>query len=102
VDAAATGRSSPRSNQFRQLPGAGDVVGMGMGLHRPEQCEPMLAQHGKIAFDLIVYRVDDQGLPSDFIKQQVGVGAGGGIEQLQGVHWVFLVWLVIEINYAAD
>ena len=38
VDAAATGRGSSGTDQFRQLTGAGDVVGVGMGLHRPEQC----------------------------------------------------------------
>ena len=62
----------------------------------------MLAQYGQISLDLLVHRVDDECLPRGFVKQQVGVGAGGGIEQLQGVHWAFLVWLVIEINYAAD
>ena len=102
VDAASTGGCSAGADQFRQLTGAGDVIGMGMGLHRPEQLQPMLAQHGQVALDLLVHRVDDERLPRGFVKQQVGVGAGAGVEQLQGVHLVFLVWLVIEINYAAD
>ncbi len=69
-----------------QQAGARDVVGMGMGLDRPQQPEPVLAQHGQIALELAVDRIDDQRLAAGFIEQQIGVGAGIGIEELDRLH----------------
>ena len=74
------------AGQLGQPSGAGDVVGMGMGLDRPDQLQPVLAQHRQVAFELLVHRVDDQGFPGGRIGQDVGEGAGGGVEELQGLH----------------
>jgi hypothetical protein len=56
------------------------MVGVGMGLHRPQQCEPILAHDGQVAFQLFVHRVDDDGFPRGLVKHQVGVGAGGAVK----------------------
>ncbi len=89
-DATPCGRRRFGTCEFGQLAGAGDVVGVGVGFHRPGQLQAVVFQAGQIALDLLVHRVDDQRLARGGIEQHVGVGAGSGVEQLNGFHGRFL------------
>ena len=86
VYATAGGRCGFGACVLRQQTGAGDVVGVGMGFHRPLQGQPVLTQHLQIALQLGIDRIDDDGAPSGRIDQHIGIGAGGGVKQLQRVH----------------
>jgi hypothetical protein len=85
-DAATVRRGGSRTSVLSQQTGAGDVIGVRMGLHGPQQIETVLAQGGQVAFDLVIDGIDDQRIAGAFIKQHIGIGAGGGVEQLDGVH----------------
>ena len=69
-----------------QLPGAGDVVGVGVGFKRPNQLKSMRLQHGQVALNLRVHRVDDHGFFARGVDQHIGVRAGGWVKQLNGQH----------------
>ena len=72
---------------------AGDVVGMGMGFHGPQQLQDVLAQGCEVTFDLIVNRVDDQRITGVFVEKHIGVGAGRGVEQLNRLHGLLAIGL---------
>ena len=86
ADAAALRRGRAGTGQFGQLAGAGDVVGVGVGFHGPDQLQAVLAQNGQVALDLLVHRVDDERVARDLVKQHIGVGAGSGVKQLDRFH----------------
>lgn len=69
---------------------AGDVVGMRVGLYRPDQLEVMLSQNGQVALELVIHGVDDEGgaqcFSRVFVKQHVSEGAGCGVKKLNGAH----------------
>ena len=86
ADAATRRCRGSGAGQLGQLPGAGDVVGVGMGFQRPHQFQAVVAQHLQVAFKLRVHRVDDDGFPCGSVKQHVGVTAGGSVEELNRLH----------------
>ena len=63
-------------------PAAGHVVGVGVGVDRGHQLHPQLADQGEVAGVLLEHRVDQHALAAGHIHQQVGEGAGFGIEEL--------------------
>jgi hypothetical protein len=63
-------------------PAAGHVIGMGMGVDRGHQLDAQFADQGEIAAVLLEDRVDDHPLAAGYVGQQIGEGAGVGIEQL--------------------
>jgi len=65
---------------------AGDVIGMQMGVDRLDELEIKLADELKIAIDLLDHRIDDHGLAALSAGEQIGVGAGGLVEQLAEDH----------------
>ena len=75
ANATALGRSGLGACQLGELARAGDVIGVGVRFHRPHQLQAMFTQDRQIALDLLVDRVDDQGLSAVLIKQHIGVGA---------------------------
>ena len=72
---------------FGPLTGACDMVSMRVGHKRPAQRQPMLSQHRLVPLKLAVHRVNNYRVTADAVKQEVGVGAGRRVEQLDGVHW---------------
>ncbi len=88
-DAAARRRGGAGARVFGQHPGAGDVIGMRVGLHRPQQLESVLAQSCQITFDLLVDRIDDHSLTRGLVEQHIGKGAGGSVEKLNRLHGGF-------------
>jgi hypothetical protein len=77
---------------LRELARARDVVGVRMRFHVQASLRPYSAQHGEIALDLLVHRVDDQGITRSDVEQQVRIGAGKRIEQLDRVHGREFEW----------
>jgi len=67
--ATARRRGSFGAGQFGQLAGTGDVVSMGVGFHRPQQFEAVLAQRRQIALNLYIHRIDDEGFARGLVKQ---------------------------------
>jgi hypothetical protein len=86
ADVAAHGGRRFGARQFGQLAGTGDVVCVRVGLHRPDQCQAVLAQHGEVALDLVIDRIDDQGVAGGLVEQHVREGAGRGVEELDRFH----------------
>ena len=91
ADAAVLGGGGAGSGVLGQQGGAGDVVGVCMGFQGPDQAQPVLPQQREVALNVLVYRVDDHRFARAFIEHQVGVGARGRVEQLNGLHGV--VWV---------
>jgi len=83
-DAAIGGRGRLGTSELHQLSSAGDVIGVGMRLNRKSQVEVVRLQHLKVAIDLLFNRINDDGIARFGVHQDVGVGAGWGIEQLDG------------------
>ena len=69
VDAASSGRRSPRASVFDQLARRCDVVSMGVGFHHPAKVRAVLCQYGQIAIHLVVHRIDQQCLKRRRIDQ---------------------------------
>ncbi|RYI32765.1 MAG: DUF5009 domain-containing protein [Acetobacteraceae bacterium] len=86
ADATAGRRCRLRAGVLDQLARTGDVVGMVVRLDGPHQPQAVLAKRFQVAFDLLVHRIDDERLAALRIEQDVGEGAGCGIEKLDGVH----------------
>ena len=74
ADAAARRCRCLGSRVFGQLARAGDVVGVGMRLQRPHQGQALGLQQGQIAFQLGVYRVDDDGVGPVLVDELVSLG----------------------------
>ena len=83
-DTAIGGRGRLSASELHQLGSAGDVIGVGMRLNRESQVEVVRLQHLKVAIDLLFNRVNDDGIARFGVHQDVGVGAGWGIKQLDG------------------
>ena len=64
----------------------GDMVGVQMRIHGLDQLEVELAHELKIAVDPLQHRIDDQRLAAVAAGEQIGVGAGRGVEQLAKDH----------------
>ena len=80
---AAGGRNSdPAAGPPLQHPGTGDVVGMDMSFERIGQPQAELLDQRRIPPHLLEHRIDDDGGTAAPIGEQIGVGGGGGIEQL--------------------
>jgi len=90
ADAASCGGSGQGASVLGQLGCAGDVVSVGMGFKRPAQLQAVFLEHMQITLELLVHRVDDQGLARNVVEEDVGVGAGDRIKKLdwwsKGVH----------------
>ena len=67
-------------------PGAGDVIGVNVGLERRNRRESQLAQQGRIALPVLEHGIDHQRLARRGVAQKIGVGGRGGIEQLPENH----------------
>jgi hypothetical protein len=65
-----------------QEPRAGHVVGMDVGVQRPQQFQPQFADQRRVAADLLEHRIDQDGFARNRAAQQVGVGRGGRVEEL--------------------
>ena len=65
-----------------QEPGAGHMVGVDVGIQRPDQRETELADQRRVAPRLLEYRIDQQRLFRDAAAEQIGVGRRGRIEEL--------------------
>ena len=59
---------------------------MGVGLDGPNQAQTVLAQGGQVALELIVHGVNNDGFPGCFVKQNISVGTGGGVKELNRLH----------------
>ena len=75
----------------RSAPKPGDVIGMQMGIDRLDQLEVELADELQIAIHPLQHRIDDQRLATVAAGEQIGVGAGRGVEQLAEDHGRFLL-----------
>ncbi len=58
----------------------GDVVGVQMGVDGLDQLEVEFADQLQIAVDALEHRIDDQRLAAVPAGDEIGVGAGGGVE----------------------
>jgi hypothetical protein len=65
---------------------AGDVVGVQVRVHRLHQPQVELGQELDVARDLVEHGVDDQRLAAAPAGQEIGVGAGDGVEHLAEDH----------------
>jgi len=83
-DAAIGWRGRLSASELHQLGSAGDVIGVGMRLNRESQVEVVRLQYLKVAIDLFFNWVNDDGIARFGVHQDVGVGAGWGIKQLDG------------------
>jgi hypothetical protein len=63
-------------------PTSGHVVGVGVGVDRGNQLDTQLANQGEIALVLLKDRIDEQAFAAGHIREQVGEGAGIGVEEL--------------------
>ena len=86
TDATVGRRRGARARVLGQQAGAGDVVGVGVRFQRPAQRQAVRLQNRQVAFQLRIHRVDEQRFARDRVVQQIGVGAGGRVEELQGNH----------------
>ena len=86
IDPGLLAHDRDAARAIAQRAEAGDVVGMQMGIHRFHQLQVEFADQLQVAVHLLQHRVDDQRFPAAAGGQQVGVGAGGGIEQLAEKH----------------
>ena len=69
-----------------QGPEAGDVVSVDVGVDGLHQLEVELLDEAQVAVDLLVHRVDEEGLAAGPPGQEVGVGAGRLVEELPEDH----------------
>ena len=70
---------------------AGDVVGVQMGVDGLDQLEVEFADELQIAVDPLEHRIDDQRLAAVPAGDEIGVGAGGAVEELAEDHGRFLL-----------
>jgi len=77
-------------------PGAGDVIGMTVSIHRVEQFQVQFAKQGQVTIHLLEHRVDDHGLPGVLIREYVGICRGGGIKQLLEDHGSQGSWWLVK------
>ena len=101
ADAAGRRCRRARAGVLGQQGGTGDVVGMVVRFHRPAQPQAPRLQHGQVTLDLCIDRIDDQGLACVRVVQQVGAGAGGGVQELQRVHGGGSELFKIKTGYSA-
>ena len=59
----------PATRLLLHQPGAGDVIGMTVGIHRVEQFQVQFAKQGQVTIHLLEHRVDDHGLPGVLIRE---------------------------------
>ena len=67
------------------------MVGVQMGVDGLDQLEVELADELQIAVDPLQHRIDDQRLAAVPAGDEIGVGAGGRVEQLAEDHGRFLL-----------
>ena len=101
TDAAGRRGRRARAGVLGQQGGTGDVVGMVVRFHRPAQPQAPRLQHGQVTLDLCIDRIDDQCLACVRVVQQVGAGAGGGVQELQRVHGGGSELFKIKTGYSA-
>jgi hypothetical protein len=65
-----------------QQPGAGDMVGVDVGVQRGQQAQAEFAQQRSVAAHVLEHRVDEHGLAGIGVAEQVGVGRRRRIEEL--------------------
>ena len=65
----------------------GDVIGVEMGVDRLHQPEVEFVQELNVAIDPFEHGIDDERLPAMAAREQIGVGAGGLIEELPENHF---------------
>jgi hypothetical protein len=82
VGAGCCGQCDVAAAALAQAPGAGDVVGVDVGVERGAQAQAQFLQQRQVARDLFVDWVDQQRLAAVAVAQQIGVGGRGRIEQL--------------------
>ena len=58
------------------------MVGVGVGVEGGHQLDPEFPDQREVASVLLEHRIDEQPLAGGHIGEQIGEGAGGGIEQL--------------------
>jgi len=86
----------PATRLLLHQPGAGDVIGMTVGIHRVEQFQVQFAKQGQVTIHLLEHRVDDHGLPGVLIREYVGICRGGGIKQLLEDHDSQGTWRLVK------
>ena len=69
-----------------QLARAGDVIGMRVCFHRPQQLEPVFMQDAQIPLQLFIYWINEQGVAGVLVEQHVGASAGRRIKKLDRIH----------------
>jgi len=67
-------------------PRAGDVIGVAVSVERGHQAQPELADQRGVPGVLLEHRIDEDRLTGALAREQVGVRAGGGVEQLPEEH----------------
>jgi len=63
-------------------PAAGDVVGVGVGVDRGHQADSEFPDQGEVALVLLEHRIDQQAQAGGHVSQEIGEGAGAGVEEL--------------------
>ncbi len=79
---AGVGQRDPAAQPILHQPRAGDMIGVDMGLERPQELQPQLGHKRRIAPDLLEDGIDHHRLACRRAAQQVGVGRRYGIEEL--------------------
>ena len=82
LGAGGGGQGDRRTGGLVHQPAAGDVVGVGVGVEAGHQVDAQFADQGVIALMLLEHRIDQHPFAGGHIGQQIGEGAGGGVEQL--------------------
>ena len=80
--AGGGGQGDGRSGVLMHQPAVGDVVGVDVGVEAGHQVDAQLADQREIALVLLEHRIDQHPHAGGHIGQQVGEGAGGGVEEL--------------------
>jgi hypothetical protein len=86
VDAALLAHHGDAMRAVAQRPEAGDVVGVQVRVHRLDELQVELSDELQVAVDLFQDGIDDEGLAAAPAGEEIGVGAGGRVEELTEDH----------------
>ena len=80
--AGSSGQANGTASGCVHQPAAGHMVGVGVGVDRGNQLDTQLANQGEITVVLLEDRINEQAFAATHIGEQVGEGAGIGVEEL--------------------
>ena len=76
------GQANGAAGGLGHQPASGHMVGMGVGVEGGHQGEAQLLHQGEVAGVLLKHRIDQHPLSAGPVREQIGEGAGIGIEEL--------------------